>query len=174
MAGVQKIAGDSRANVAAALVAEAVAGTTAYAIFNFPFSILDKMALNIHRVEYWPEVTLLDGDGDYIALALIAGRSISNILDQTDPRVIDSIAVERWDAGTAANALYNVRPYTRDFTGLPGGGILVAPNPLAIAIKGNSLAGPASAWVRIHYTYMTLTTDEYWQLVESRRIISDD
>lgn len=163
---------DGRAQMAAMLVTESAANTLTVGIFNFPFSIMDKMALSIVRIEYWPTWDKLVGAIDELYMAIIAAKTVSDLSLQTDPAIVDSCEIMRTDFGTAAAAQINVSPIVKDFSNLPGGGLLVAPNPLAFAIKGSSLQAAASAWVRIHYTYMQLSTDEYWQLVESRRIIS--
>lgn len=173
MAGKSVIGPDSRAQIAAIHLSESAANTLTVALFNFPFSIMDKMALNIHRLEYWPDYASLVGTGDTITMAVICGKSISDIKDQTDPIMVDSFRIQRWDSGTAANANIAVAPYVKNFTQLPGGGLLVPPNPLAFAIKGDSLAAAGAAILRMHYTYLELPTDEYWQLVESRRVISN-
>lgn len=173
MAALTKNGPDSRAQIAAIKATESAANTLTAFMFNFPFSIMDKMALNIHRIEYWPMHARLVGNGDSICGAIICGKTIADIYDQTDPIMVDSLLVERVDMGTPANAVVRSNPYVRNFADLPGGGLLVPPNPLGFAIKGSSLADPGIMWVRMHYTYMQLSTDEYWQLVEARRVISN-
>lgn len=173
MATGTKLGPDSRAQIAAIKATESAANTLTVALFSFPFSVMDKMALNIHRIEYWPAHARLAGDGDVLAVGLITAKTIADITDQTDPVLVDSFTIERNDAGTAADAVVRTVPYVKDFANLPGGGLLVPPNPLGIAIKGTSLVAAGICWVRIHYTYLQLTTDEYWQLVEARRVISN-
>lgn len=165
---------DTFANVAAIQVSEAVAGTTAYAKFAFPFSIMDKMAILVSRIEYWfGSLNQLNSSFDAVYAALLAGSSIVNINNQADPVMIDSCAVQRIDIGTAASGFFNISPIIKDFSDLPGSGLLMAPSPLYAAVQSTGAGGVMNCWMRLYYTYMELATDEYWQLVESRRIISN-
>lgn len=165
---------DSYANIAAVSVNEATPGVLATAKFAFPFSIMDKMGLIIQRIEYFfSGLSQLNSDGDFCHVGLTCGiPSTGTLLSQSDPLVLDTCQILRKDFGTAAaGALFN-NPFTKDFTNLTGGGLLVAPNPLYAAVISSGAAGITGVWVKLFYTYMELSTDEYWQLVESRRIIS--
>lgn len=174
MAGTKKVA-DTYANLAAISVAETVAGTMATAKFNFPFSIMDKMALLISRIEYLFDASLaqMNSSGDCVVAALLASNTVVNIDNQADPLIMDNCRAMRVDFGAAASGLISMQPVVKDFSSLPGGGILAAPAPLYGAVKGFTMAGVASVWIKLFYTYLELSTDEYWQLVESRRIISN-
>lgn len=168
-----KKSGDTYANVAAVSVGESVAGTLASAKFAFPFSIMDKMGLLIQRIEYFPAaLSQLNSTGDEVRMALLSKASVTDITNQSDPSVIDSYVFTRMDLGTAASGLLLSRPVTRDFTTLAGGGILVAPGALYAAVQSAGAGGAMSMWIRLYYTYMQLSADEYWQLVESRNVIS--
>lgn len=169
----EKLSIDSRPNLAAIQATESAANTLTYAQFAFPFSIMDKVALVIHRVEYFPNLALLVGQADSTLVGVIAAKAIDDPTDQSDPVLLDSVQFARYDGGTAATFVLDRKPFVKDFSSLPGGGILVAPNPLTVFIKSLSLASANSAWVRMYYTYMKLTTEEYWQLVESRRVVSN-
>lgn len=165
---------DQRANLAAVTVEESVAGTLASVKFNFPFSIQDKTGLVINRIEYWPRgFHQLNGATDYIWLGLLAGKDIVDPLDQSDPVLVDSMRAIRNDYGAAASGEIIMLPVVKDWSQLPGGGLLVAPAPLYAACVGSGAAGIVGGYVKLFYTYLSLTADEYWELVESRRIISE-
>lgn len=164
---------DKFTNLAAVSVVEAVAGTQVSVKFNFPFSVMDKTGLIINRIEYWPSgLHQLNSGTDYIWLGLLAASAIVNPLDQSDPVLIDSMRIIRNDLGAAATGELISMPFIKDFSQLPGGGILVAPAPLYAATVGSGGAGVVGGFVKLFYTYLSLTTDEYWELVESRRIIT--
>jgi len=165
---------DTYANIAAIQVAETVADSIAFAKFAFPFSIMDKMALIISRIEYiFSSLTPLNGGGDYVIMGLCVSNSSGiDLTVPNDPQIVDTIRVDRYDFGAAASALFRDSPVVKDFSSLPGGGLLVAPNPLYAAIDSGGANAVMGGWLRAYYTYMELSTDEYWQLVESRRIIS--
>lgn len=163
---------DTRANVAAILVTESAANTQTSAQFNFPYSVMDKMALNICRIEYWLDASQLNSAGDWVCAALTTGKALVSIQDQTDPGLLDSHRIMRRDLGAAASGILEVVPFIKDFSMMPGGGLLVAPTPLYAMIQSFGAAAANAAWVKVFYTYMQLATDEYWELVESRRIIT--
>lgn len=164
---------DTYANIAAISVVESSATTQTAAKFAFPFSIMDKMAILVSRIEYWWQFpSRLVGADDYVIAALSASATIIDLSNQADPLIIDSARLYRMDAGTAATATYLSMPFVKDFSDLPGGGILMAPSPLYAMVQSYSTSNPLGVWMRLYYTYMEMATDEYWQLVESRRIIS--
>jgi hypothetical protein len=164
---------DKFANIAAIQVTESAAGTITYAKFNFPYSIMDKMALLINRIEYLPQsITALNSSGDSVLIGLIAASGITDLSNQADPVLLDSTRLVRNDLGAAATGTLHQFPFIKDFSSLPGGGILVAPSPLCAAIKSDGAATAMNAWIKFFYTAVSLSTDEYWELVESRRIIS--
>jgi len=134
---------------------------------------MDKVGLVISRIEYWFQgLANLNSSGDSVSGALIAGSSIVSISNQADPQIVDSVALSRFDFGAAASGVFWATPIVKDFSALPGGGILVAPSPLSVAVQSSGAGGVMALWMRAWYTYLTLNTDEYWELVESRRIIT--
>lgn len=164
---------DTFANVAAIKVLESAAATQTSVKFSFPFSIMDKMALIINRIEYWfPSFVMLNTSGDIFYSALTASASVVDISNQADPLIIDNMALVRSDYGTAATGVLTETPFIKDFSAMPGGGILAAPSPLYGMVQGVGTTPAALCFLKLFYTYIELSTDEYWQLVESRRVIS--
>lgn len=165
---------DKYANLAAMTLNMTVANTAVFEKFDFPFSIMDKVALLISRVEYWfTALNQLDTGQDYVVGALTVSKNTSSLVDIEDPTIIDSMRIMRIDIGTAASGFFFTQPFTRDFSTLPGGGLLVAPNPLYLAVSSSAAGGVMGCSFRMYYTAVDLNPDEYWQLVESRRIITD-
>lgn len=167
-----KTSKDLRINLAAVSVTESAANTQTSKKFDFPFSIMDKMGLIINRIEYFAGLADLNSTSDQVIIALTTASALVSITNQADPCLVDSISVTRYDTGVAATGHYWKNPVIKDFSDLPGGGLLVAPSPLYAMIQQAGAAGAGSAWVKLFYTYIQLTTDEYWELVESRRIIT--
>ena len=164
---------DTFANFAAVRVAESAANTFTATKFAFPFSIMDKMALIISRIEYWLQTPdSPNSTADTISMGISASAVLADTSNQADPLIIDNMYMMRVDYGTAANGTIYQAPYIKDFSNLVGGGLLVAPSPLYAWIVGSGTSKVNSAWFKLFYTYIELATDEYWQLVESRRIIS--
>jgi len=164
---------DQYANIAALDITESAANTQTSTKFAFPFSIMDKMGLLISRIEYEFSnlTTVFAASADQICAGILAA-STASLLDPTDPMQIDVIKWTRVDMGAAASGQILQAPVIKDFSMLPGGGLLVAPNPLYGSIMGVSAGAAGRVKIKLFYTYMELATDEYWQLVESRRVIS--
>lgn len=168
-----KMKTDTFANLAAVNPIESVAGTAAFLKFAFPFSIMDKMGLVINRIEYWPgTLNALNSSTDFVLFGLSISSAITDLSDQSNPAIVDSGRMQRLDIGTAASGILVEEPLIKDFSSLPGGGLLVAPNPLYGFVQSSGASSVMNAWIKLFYTYMELSADEYWQLVESRRIIS--
>lgn len=172
MAAVTKA--DEFANYAIVTVTESAANTLTFKKLETGISLSDKVAWIINRIEYFKSVingTNFGAQDD----ALNYGLSVSNqwstvtILQDT---IIDFNYLQRIDMGTAAVAFLNHQPDVKDFANLPGGGILVPPVPLYLFAKGEALSSAVTVTARIHYTLLPLATDQYWQLVEARRVIS--
>jgi len=170
-----KKTGDTFANYAALSITESAANTFTSSKFQFPFSIMDKMALVLQRVEYdflATGTSVWGAAGDCMTAGLCVNATISDVDNPADPMMVDTVRIRRLDMGTAATGQLLQLPLVKDFTNLMGGGLLVAPNPFYGFVKGISAAAAGSITIKLFYTYLELSTDDYWQLVESRRIIS--
>lgn len=166
-------AADKFCNTAVIQCTESAANTLTFKKLETGVPLFEKVAWLIHRLEYFINdisATQFNATGDYMTLALTASAAVAT-LTMEDPACIDLLQVRRSDFGAAANAGMDVFPWVRDFTTLPGGGIIVAPNPLYLAAKGAGLVAASASLVKILYTNYPLSPDEYWELVESRRII---
>jgi hypothetical protein len=171
MAGKAKT--DTFANFAAVKVQESAAATQTSVKYAFPFSIMDKMALIISRIEYWlPSFVMINTSADIFYCAVTASAAVIDIANQADPLIIDSMATVRTDYGAAASGILTQTPFIKDFSALPGGGLITAPSPLYGMVQGVGTTPAALCFIKLFYTYIELATDEYWQLVESRRVIS--
>lgn len=169
----KKAGNDQYANIAAAAAIETAAGTAAYARFAFPYSVTDKVALLISRIEYWfGNLNQLNSALDYVIGGLTVSNTVSDLTNQADPAIVDSNRLIRIDIGTAATGMLFYQPTVKDFSALPGGGILIAPAPLYAVCQSSNAGGVMNCWVKLFYTYKELAVNEYWELVESRRIIS--
>lgn len=162
---------DRYANVAHIQVTESAQNTLTYKKLETGISLFEKMAWVISRIEYyWLEATYaVAGDG------IIMGITTSNNPSALTPdqvAVIDMTKRKRGDFGTAASGFIHTYPIIRDFSQLPGGGLIVPPNPIYLAVVGVSQGAVVVLDARIYYIAVQLKGDEFWELVEARRIIS--
>lgn len=161
---------DIYANVAHIQVTESAANTLTYKKLETGISLFEKMAWIICRIEYfWSAAYGASADG------LIMGLTTSDNPSTLTPdqvAVVDISRRHRSDFGTAANGYIFKYPIMKDFTSLPGKGLIVPPNPLYLAAEGISQTVAQVLDVRLYYTAIELKGDEFWELVQARRIIS--
>jgi len=170
---------DAFANMAVITLTESAANTLTYVKLETGIALFEKMAWLIHRLEFFFQgetAANLAADTDTCLWALCATNTLTTLASGNtilNPAVIYGQRIARLDTGVAANAHIRVNPSIIDFSTLPGGGILVPPNPLYAAIQGANAPNAFNAYLRIYYTNYTLSgADQYWELVESRRVIS--
>jgi len=119
--------------------------------------------------------SVLNGNGDFTLVALCATDQISTLgggATITNPAILYGRKFTRLDLGVAATGIIREDPFIVDFSTLPGGGLIVPPNPLFLGVQGSGEAAAAQVMTRLYYTNYELSPDEYWELVEARRIIS--
>lgn len=165
---------DQFSNFALITVTESAANTLTFKKLETGISLNEKIAWIISRVEYyftlWTSATF-----DTIADDLAFGLSVSNTFASAvllEPTIIDFNYIHRDDIGAAATGWYHIQPLLKDFSSLPGNGIIVPPVPLYLFAKGNGLATPVTCLAKVFYTLLELSVDQYWQLVEARRVLT--
>jgi hypothetical protein len=164
---------DQFANLAVITVVESAANTLTFKKLETGISLFEKMAWIIARIEYDVAYGMpyFDAHGDQIEMALCATDQITS-LGYANNAVIDKLTITRIDTGTPATSMMAQRPWTKDFSSLPGGGLIVPPNPLYAGAKGLSITAAMTVTLRLFYTNLQLSVDQYWELVEARRMIS--
>lgn len=137
-------------------------------------NIFDKIAWVLNRLEWYVPQATLDlfvATGDGLEAALTSSQQIT-ALGLDNPSVIDLFSINRKDAGTAATAWYHYEPFIRDFSGLPGGGLIITPRPLYLAVLGVSIATAPTIRCRGYFQQLELSADEYLELVDFYRIVT--
>jgi len=142
---------------------------------HFGLSIKDKYGLIIRKIEFaiaQGTVSLMTATADAVSCALVRSNTITD-LSLSQPQVIDRADFVRMDFGTAGSAqFWESPPLVRDFTNMPGGGLIVPPDPIYVAMDSSGLASAGTLTTRIFYNLAQLKPEEYWQLVESMNIIT--
>lgn len=163
---------DKFANKGFGTVTESAANTLTFAEIQTQVDIFAKRAWVISRLEWHVNSAtylLLAASDDRLSLALTSSNTITT-LTQSDPAVIDLFEIGATVA-TGVGFAYLQSPVIRDFTNMPGGGIIIAPRPLYVAAKGTSLASATTSTVRFYWQSIDLTPDEYLELVDFYRIV---
>jgi hypothetical protein len=170
----EKLAADKFANMAIITVSESALNTLTFKKLETGISLMEKVAWVLSRIEYLISdlsAAMFNGAGDSLSF----GLSLSNAWSYPylyETTILDWNKFVRQDLGAAASGLFIEQPFVKDFSSLPGGGILVPPNPLYGYAVGAGLTGPETVTMRMHYTLLPLATDQYWELVEARRVVS--
>lgn len=153
-------------------ITETGANTLTFSKLETGSSIHEKVGWIIHRIDFHIgiDITNFAANGDFVNFGLSTSDAIA-IASLAESAVIDYNQITRMDIGTAATAKLYRQPLTKDFSGLPGQGILVPPNPLFFWVKGTNLSSAIIAYARMFYTVRQLKLEDFWELVELRRMI---
>jgi len=164
---------DNFANKFYGKVVESAANTLTFAEIKTNVSIFEKAAWVLHRLEFYlspTDLAKLLGGGDSLKMAFTMTDKITSLgLDSAG--VIDMLELQHHNLTSVGFSDIQF-PVIRDFTGLPGGGIIIAPRPLFVAAQGVSLATAITIEVRGYFTMMALSADQYLDLVDFYRIVS--
>jgi len=159
-------------NMAYLSVTESAANTLTFSKLETGIAPFEKRAWLISRLEYLVTIdaTKFAATNDLLDF----GLSVSNAFTTPSPalnEILDFNEFKRVDFGAAATGTMFIAPFVKDYSTVMGGGLLVPPNPIYAWAQGSSLGAAASVYTRMYYVSVDLKTDEFWELVEMRRMI---
>ncbi len=159
-------------NQAYLTVVESAANTLTFNQLLTNTSIHEKVGWLISRIDYEFSVTATNfaATNDFVQFGLSVSDAIAAV-GQDKSAVIDYNKFTRVDLGTAGSGLFVRMPFTKTFSNLQGGGLLVPPNPIFMFVKGGALTSAVTMEARMFYTVKSLKTEDFWELVELRRMI---
>lgn len=162
---------DLYVNMLQQYVACSAANTLTFAEIDIGLNIFDKIGLLVNRIEYYPSSTTtqeLVAATDILDMCLVQSNQIATI--RIDERaVIDHVQIVPVLVGAIVSFVQVELPYARDYANMPGGGLLIAPRPLYVAIDSTGFTGAANMFVRVYFTIKKLGDSDYFELLESRR-----
>lgn len=122
----------------------------------------------IDSIEYTIPENLMTTAGDYVKFGWSTVNTQSAIADYNPDKknMIHACKVERYDAGTAGNALINRTPLVYNF--FPP--MIVAAPRLYLVAWGAGFSG--TFYSRMYYRYIELTSQEYLELAEAFVLVS--
>ena len=164
---------DEFANMALITTVESAANTLTFKKLETGISLNEKIAWIINRIEYLisdPFFSNFVQDADSLAFGLSVSGSWATVA-LTEITILDFNNYNQVVA-TGVGFMRVVQPVVKDYSSLPSGGIIVPPVPLYGWVKGSGLANATTVTARIWYTMLNLSPDQYWQLVEARRVLS--
>ncbi len=161
---------DDFPNIITGLVTESGATTLTFSNkIETGYSLGNNVGLVLHRLEYFLSIgtrkLMLDED-DGVDFGLVTSNQLTSVLNYGS-NTIDFVELGKGKYGTAASGYPSEMPIVRDFTALPGGGLLVAPNPLYMFVKGISVASAMAIEYKIYYTTVTLNDKGFRELWET-------
>lgn len=173
MAGKNKSVNDSYVSQAVFRVAESAANTLTFEKLETGLSVFDKIGWVISRVEYRLEpgsYSVFNAAADRIDFALTMTNSLTALVPE-NPSIYFMRSILRVDIGTAASGFMEDNTLVADYSGLPGGGILVLPSPIYFGLVGTSLTAAATMVCRIFFQAIEMTDQDYFNLVQARQLL---
>lgn len=173
MASSGKLPADNFCSQAVFQVTETAANTLTFDKLETGISVYDKIGWVIARVEIpltKATIDLFDGNGDLVEVALTATNTVTSFADN-NPAVYVHRTLMRRDVGTPAVSFFMDTTIVEDFSTLPGGGILVLPNPIYLGVKGTGLSGASTVTARIFFKAIDMADQDYFNLVQARQLL---
>ena len=140
--------------------------TITYSQIRFGVGIFQGIALVIHRVEWYPSVGSLRelvAASDQLDFAITSTDGLAVITDILEP----SILVLKNLAGLGVNVEFIELPFISDFSKLPGGGLILPPNPLFLCVNTQGAVAASSVGCLIYFTFLELTDKDYIELIQA-------
>ncbi len=169
-----KQAKDVFTNIAYASVTESAPNTLTFSEINTGVSVHQKIAWIISKVCWHiPSNTLNEfaAAGDLLDMGLTLNNKVTDLASLSDPAIICRQALYAHVMGTPATGSIILQPIERDFSDLPGKGVIITPKPLYVAVKALGFVAAGVVSCRIYYTVLELAADEFWELVQASRIV---
>ncbi len=162
-----KIAKDKYVNVAYAKVTMSAPNVLTFQPFQFAVGVFQGVAIVVHRILYYPlgatlrEMVAATEDLD---MAVTTSSRLTSIYDVSEPGVVDRCGILCIGVPVANMHL----PIITDWTALPMGGKIIAPNPLFIALETSGFTAAGEMRVQMDFTFVELTPGDYIELIQSQ------
>lgn len=159
-------------NQAFLTVVESAANTLTFNKLETGISIHEKIAWLVARIDYTVGVSIANfaATNDLVNFG-IATSDVFTTPALNQSAIVDMNTLTRLDIGTAASGFLMLQPIQKDFSNLPGGGILIPPNPIFAWVAGSALTTAITITARMFYITKTLKLEDFWELVELRRMV---
>lgn len=161
-----KTSPDKYANVAFGSVTMSAANTLTFSQIQMGVGLFEGKAMILHRVSFRPSfvsVHELAAATDRLVMALTTSNRLSSIIDVTDPSIIGNV-----DLISLGAAIEVVRlPFQIDYSNLPGGGKLLACNPIYAAMWTSGAAAASAMKVDLEFTFVELSPQDYLEVIQS-------
>lgn len=144
------------------------ANTLTFEQIRFGVGLFSGVALIIHRVEYFPALATvreLVAVADNLQFGL-SNRSDLNSLNPINLNILDHNRIVPMMVGAVVSLSLEHYPVVKDFSVLPGGGLIIPTNPLFLGIMSTGFTGAAEVDIVLYYTFKQMTDSDYLELVQ--------
>lgn len=158
---------DKYVNVGYGFVIASGANALTFDQIQFAIGVFQGVAIVLHKVLWYPspaDLRELVAATDTLMWALCTSNRLNAITDTSDPSIITHGRM----TGVGVAVESHRTPFVDDMTGLPGGGRIIAPNPLYVAIHSAGFTGISSMRVELQFTFMELSDADYIELIQSQ------
>lgn len=134
----------------------------------FGTGLFSGVALVIHRVEYHLTLGTVDqlvADSDEVEFGL-TNRDDLSALTALNLNILDVNALHSKIVGAVVSLWIFEKPMTKDFSTLPGQGLIIPTTPLYLAMDSVGLASAGIMDVVIYYTFKQMSDSDYIELVQ--------
>lgn len=157
---------DLYTNRAIGNIAMSAANVLTFEKMEFGVGIFQGVALVMHKVDFYPTTTSLReivAATDYMVCALTTSDQIADIGD-IQAAVIAQLAIT--GIGVAVASIET--PLSVDFSQLPGGGYILPPNPIYMAMDTTGAVAASAYRVRIYFSFVELADKDYIELIQAQ------
>ena len=154
---------DKYSNKAVKKITMSAANTLTFQQLDFNIPALSSIGMIIQRIDWHlHSLSELVAAADQITIALVTSNQLSSI-EPEDPAVLAQIDL----FAQAAPAEVHVEPTIMDFSSLAGGGLIVSPARLYIAMVTTGFTGAGIAVVVLFHTLTSLSDREAIELLQT-------
>ena len=161
-----KLQVDKYSNVLIGAVTESAANTLTFEQLPQMTTLMEKKAFLINSIEYF-----LSNPGEFTAAGDLVQFGLSLSSQWATPAISEPSVVDfnYWYTLLATAVGFEMlrQPLIKDFSTLPGGGKLVPTRPMFLWAKANGFAAVSTITMRMHFTIVDLSPQDYWDLVEA-------
>lgn len=156
---------DTYSNRAFVTVTMTAVNTTTYEPVRFSVGTFQGFALRLNRIECFPTPAShreLVAATDRLHMALTARDDLAS-LDPTNQAILAKAEI----CGIGANVEVMRSPIIMDFSSLPEGALLIAPNPLYLAVSTDGAAAASVVRFVLYYQFLQLSDKESLELLQT-------
>lgn len=162
-----KVKKDLYINVGYGSVTMSAANTLTFSAIQFAIGLFQGIAILMHRVLWYPSAPGLReivAGTDSLSMAITTSNRLASISYVSDPGVFTLKEI----IGIAAGTERVETPLADDFTNLPGGGRLLAANPIYVAANSGGFVAAATVKCELQFTFVELADRDYMELIQSQ------